>query len=49
MGGGQLRLPVLVCAGVSPAEDALQLLVGPGVQVDRLHPADMRSHPAMNA
>ena len=45
----QLGLPVLVGAGISPAEDALELLVGPGIEVDRLDSADVSAHAAMDA
>lgn len=44
----QLRFPVLVRARVSPVEDALQLLVGPGVEVDRLDTTNMGAHSAMD-
>ncbi len=45
----QLRLPVLVGTCIAPTQDALQLLVGPGVQVDRFDSADMGAHSAVDA
>ena len=45
----QLRLPVLVRAGVAPLEHALQLLVRPRVEVDRLDLGDVRAHAAVDA
>ena len=39
----------LVCPCISPPQHALELLVRPGIKVDRLDPTDMRSHATMNA
>jgi len=47
--GGQLGLPVFVRARIAPAEDASELFVGPGIEVDRLDSADMRAHATVDA
>jgi hypothetical protein len=47
--GCQLRLPVLVGSRVAPVQDALELFVGPGIEVDGLDLADVDSHATVNA
>lgn len=49
MAGGELGLPVFVCARIAPTEDALHLLLGPRVEVDRLDAADVGAHAAVDA
>lgn len=49
MASGELRLPVLIGTRVAPAQDALKLLVGPGVEVDRLDAADVGAHSSVDA
>jgi hypothetical protein len=44
----QLCLPVLVRPGVAPLQHALQLLVCPGVEVDRFDLGDVRAHAAVD-
>lgn len=39
---------VLVGSGVAPLQHALELLVGPRIQVDRLDSADVRTHTTVN-
>jgi hypothetical protein len=45
----QLGLPVFVGASIAPAQDALQLLVCPRVEVDRLDFADVGAHAAVDS
>jgi hypothetical protein len=45
----QLRLPVLVRARITPLQHALQLFVGPGVEVDGFDFANVRAHAAVYA
>lgn len=49
MAGCQLRLPVLVRPRIAPLQHALQLLVRPGVEVDRFDFADVRAHATVDA
>lgn len=44
----QLGLPVLVCPGIAPFQDALQLFIGPSIEIDRLDSADVCSHTAVD-
>lgn len=46
---GQFGFPVLVCARISPVQNALELLIRPRVQIDRLDTRDVRAHGSMNA
>lgn len=41
--------PVFVCARIAPAENALHLFIGPGIEVDRLDSADMDAHASVDA
>lgn len=45
----QLGFPILVRARIAPAQDALQLFVGPRIQIDRLDSANVRAHATMDA
>lgn len=45
----QLVLPVFVCARISPAENALHLFIGPGIEVDGLDFADVYAHASVDA
>lgn len=45
----QLVFPVFVCARITPAENALHLFVGPGIEVDGLDSADMDAHTSVDA
>ena len=45
----QFRLPVLVRPRITPLQHALQLLVGPGVEVNGFDLANMRAHTTMYA
>lgn len=47
--GRQLGLPIFVRARITPAEDASKLLVGPGIEIDRLDSANVRTHATVNA
>ncbi len=47
MTNSQFGLPVFICSRISPLQDALQLLIGPGIEVDRLDSRDVRSHAAV--
>lgn len=49
MAWSQLRLPVLIRPRVAPFQHTLQLLVGPGIEVDRLDFADVRAHATVYA
>lgn len=49
MAGGQLVLPVLVRPRIAPVQDALHLLVGPGIEIDRLDFADVDAHTSVDA
>ena len=49
MTSSQLRFPIFVGTGISPTENALQLLVGPGVEVDGFHSGDMGAHSTVDA
>lgn len=46
---GQLCLPVFVGARIAPAENALELLIGPRVQVDGFDTADVGAHSTVDA
>lgn len=41
--------PVFICARISPAENALHLFVGPGIEVDGLDSANMDTHASVDA
>jgi len=45
----QFSLPVFVCSRIAPFQDALQLFVCPGIQVDGLDSGDVGAHATMNA
>lgn len=45
----QFMLPVLICPCIPPPQHGGHLLVGPGVQIHRLHPRDMHAHAAVDA
>lgn len=45
----QLCFPVLVRPGVTPLQHALQLLVCPGIEVDRFDFGDVRAHAAVDS
>jgi hypothetical protein len=49
MARSELGFPVFVGARVSPAQYPLHLLIGPGIQIDRLDSTDMGSHASVNA
>jgi hypothetical protein len=45
----KLGLPVFIGASVSPAQNTLELFVGPGIEVDGLDSADVSAHATMDA
>lgn len=45
---GQFMLPVLIRPRISPPYHGGHLLVGPAVQIHRLHPRDVHSHAAVD-
>lgn len=45
----KLGLPVFIGASISPAQDALELFVGPRIEVDGLDSADVGAHATMDA
>lgn len=49
MPGGTHESFVLVGSGIAPFQHALELLVGPGIQIDGLDSTDMRAHTTVDA
>lgn len=49
MAGCQLVLPVLIRPRITPVKNALHLLVGPGIEIDRLDTADVDAHASVDA
>ena len=45
----RLRIGALISTRISPFQDTLQLLVGPGIEVNRLDSADMGAHSSVDA
>jgi hypothetical protein len=49
MSRSQLVFPVLVRSAIAPAQHRSQLLVRPGVQIDRFHARDVDAHGPVDA
>lgn len=48
MARGQLRLPIFVGSSIAPAQNTLELFIGPRVEIHGLHTTDMGTHAPMN-
>jgi hypothetical protein len=40
---------ILVRSGITPFDNTLELFIGPRIEIDRLHSADMGAHPPVDA